>query len=343
MKTTLLLFTVFFSSLLSAQIVNIPDPEFKYILVNYESYFSITIDINEDDEIQYSEAAAFTGTLQVGDPGWVFNGNIQDLTGIEAFVNITELICLNNHLTVLDLSQNSALVKVNCAHNELISLNVSQCTALEELTCSYNQLTALGVSQNSVLEYLVCGDNEITSLNVTQNTNLKILYCNTNQLSTLNLSQNMNLEEFSGFNNQLNNLDIKNGNNTNITFFSVVNNPNLICIFVDEASFSANNAYWFKDSTATYVETQQDCADLSTQDFPFQNIEIYPNPVKTSLYVEGPNSYNSMIFNIRGKQLLKTTLLNTHQINLSSLKPGIYFLRLTNDRNQSITKKIIKL
>ncbi len=342
MKTTLLFLFCLATTCLNAQIVNIPDPEFKYILVNYFSYTSIAIDTNEDGEIQYSEAAAFTGTLNVGDP-WLFNGQIQDLTGIEAFVNITELICMPNQLTSLDLSQNTALVKLDCAHNQLVSLNISQCTALEELTCSYNQLTALDLSQNIALQYFNCGQNQLTSLNVSQNQNLEILYCYKNQLTILDITQNINLKEFSGFDNIFNLFDIRNGNNTTITLFTTFDNPDLTCVFVDDANYSENNPNWARDPNSTYVESQQQCDDLDTEDFAFQNLNIYPNPVKTSLYVEGPNSYNSMIFNIQGKQLLQTKLRNIHQINLSSLKPGIYFLRLTNDKNQSITKKIIKL
>src|SRR5690606_716740 len=115
MKTTFLLLFVFFFCSATAQIVNIPDPIFKQRIIDNG------VDTNFDGEIQYSEAEAVTGALDV-------NGqfdDIFDLTGIEAFVNITELYCQLNALTTLDLSQNTVLVHLECWENPLTSLNVT--------------------------------------------------------------------------------------------------------------------------------------------------------------------------------------------------------------------------
>jgi len=72
----------------NAQIVNIPDQNFKnYLLAN------AAINTNGDSEIQLSEAQAFTGEIICNNKG------IADLTGIEAFVNLTTLHCYNNSLT----------------------------------------------------------------------------------------------------------------------------------------------------------------------------------------------------------------------------------------------------
>src|SRR5687767_13996548 len=81
-----------------AQTVNIPDANFKAALVANGA-----INTNGDSEIQVSEASAFTGTMRVS------NKNINDLTGIEAFTNLTALWCDNNNLTSLDISANTAL------------------------------------------------------------------------------------------------------------------------------------------------------------------------------------------------------------------------------------------
>ena len=344
MKTTLLLLFCLATTCLNAQIVNIPDSDFKYILVNYESFFDYTIDTNFDDEIQYSEAAAMTGTLIVGDP-WVFNGNIQDLTGIEAFANITGLICMPNQLTTLDLSQNTALKVLNCAHNQLVSLNISQCNALEELKCSHNQLTALDVSQNILLEYLDCGDNQLTALDVTQNTNLNILYCNSNQLATLNLTQNINLEEFSGFNNSFNMFDVRNGNNTVITLFTTFDNPDLSCIFVDNANYSETNPNWARDPNSTYVETQEACDNLAgIFETKTPKITLYPNPAENILYIDNRTAYSIdhiEVTDITGKKVFSSNGKN--KINLSYFSKGIYFIELYDHSTKILTKKIIKL
>ncbi|MCH7534753.1 MAG: T9SS C-terminal target domain-containing protein, partial [Bacteroidetes bacterium] len=96
MKKIILLFLLL-PVFASAQIVNIPDANFKAYLVGNSS-----INTNGDGEIQVSEAAAYTDTINV------FKLDISDLMGIEAFIGLTGLNCSWNALTSLDLSNNTA-------------------------------------------------------------------------------------------------------------------------------------------------------------------------------------------------------------------------------------------
>ncbi|HOZ30820.1 MAG TPA: hypothetical protein PLL66_07870, partial [Bacteroidales bacterium] len=66
--------TILFAILSNAQIVNIPDANFKAALVG-----NLSINTNGDNEIQVSEASAYAGVISVEDM------EISDLTGIEAF------------------------------------------------------------------------------------------------------------------------------------------------------------------------------------------------------------------------------------------------------------------
>ena len=169
--------------------------------------------------------------------------NIADLTGIEAFTDLSYLYCgynqltsLNvsgatalsylychyNHLTSLDVSQNTALTELYCAYNQLTSLNVNGATALTHLWCEYNQLTSLNVNGATALTTLYCHQNQLTSLDVSQNTALSYLYCHYNHLTSLDLSQNTALTWLLCYNNQLTSLDVRvamNGNNTNLNVF----------------------------------------------------------------------------------------------------------------------------
>lgn len=143
MKTllqTLLLFCII--NVANAQIVNIPDPHFKDALLNHDLFGGDPIDTNQDGEIQVSEAEAIS-VLIVGDP--FIQGQIQDMTGIEAFVNITELHCYRNQISSLDLSENIVLTYLDCQENQLSSLNLSENIALEYLDCSDNLLVSLDV------------------------------------------------------------------------------------------------------------------------------------------------------------------------------------------------------
>ncbi len=71
---------LFFGQSLSAQVVTIPDAAFKSYLVT-----DFAINTNKDIEIQVSEAAAFTGSIQVS------GKNIKSLVGIESFIKLTTL------------------------------------------------------------------------------------------------------------------------------------------------------------------------------------------------------------------------------------------------------------
>ena len=162
-------------------------------------------------------------------------GNISDLTGIELFPNLENLYCESNQLTSLDLSQNTALTKLDCALNPLTSLDVSNNHALTFLNCNYNQLTNLDLSKNTALTILGCFGNKLTSLDVSKNTALTSLYCDSNQLTGLDLSKNTALTSLSCDSNQLTGLDLSgNANLTRLicrsnllTSLDVSNNPAL--------------------------------------------------------------------------------------------------------------------
>ena len=299
MKTITLLILFFTISTISAQIVNIPDPIFKARLIMEG------VDTNNDEEIQVSEAEAVTGMLDVSIH---FPEPIYDLTGIEAFINITGLDVSLNQLTTLDLSNNPALIELRC-HN-----------------------------------------NNLTYLNVENSPNIEIINCSQNKLIFLDLKNYVNLEVVHLSYNQLSDLDIRNGYNTNITSFTSSNNPNLICIFVDDAEYSENSPVWFKDPASTYVETQQECDELGIEDISFNKIAIYPNPVGDFLYlsVEGyaVKEIQMELFDISGKMITVELDFSVMDgiigVDLSSLSQGVYVLKFYNQQNHILTEKLIK-
>ena len=134
--------------------------------------------------------------------------NIRSLKGIEFFPNLTELYCVGNQLTELDMSQNKELQTLDCVVNQLTELDVSQNKKLKKLQCSANQLTELDVRSNTALERLSCKENQLTELDVSNNTALMKLYCGKNQLTELDLSQNSKLKDLDCGNNQLTSLNV---------------------------------------------------------------------------------------------------------------------------------------
>ena len=217
MKTNRLLFTaiasIAFITGAQAQIVNIPDANFKAALVGNAS-----INTNMDAEIQVSEAAAYTGAINVSQL------NITDLTGIEEFVALDYLDCSRNYISGLDVSANIALTYLDCSGNYLPgssgfngynndyvyyldTLDVSANIAITILKCNNNGLLSLNTTGLTALTYIDCSFNSrlyfapmwaapvlyhssSPLLNFSSNTALTYLNCSSNALSSLDVSEN---------------------------------------------------------------------------------------------------------------------------------------------------------
>lgn len=99
------------------------------------------------------------------------------------------------------------------------------------------------------------------------------------------------------------------------------------------------------DSSTVYCE-EKILANLNEQDkIVDQNIKIYPNPFHDVLSIEfenTPNYFVTTVIDILGRELNRTHLIENHQINLTDLKPGIYFLRIIVDKVVVLSKKIVK-
>lgn len=160
MKKTLLLFSFLIATAwcsIHAQI-NIPDANFKAYLVGDPA-----INTNSDNEISVAEAQDFTGELLI-------NGlSISDLTGIEAFVNITRLDCYSNNLTALDVSNNLALTRLHCASNQIETLDISANTLITDIQCHNNSVLYelnLANGNNSNINWMKAYGNSLSCIQI---------------------------------------------------------------------------------------------------------------------------------------------------------------------------------
>ena len=186
-------------------LVNIPDANFKnYLLANTD------INTNEDNEIQCAEAENYSGNIACPNLG------IQDMTGLEAFINIATLDCNSNQLTSLNVSKNTNLFTIICHNNKINTLNLENNPGLTGLNCAQNLINALDLSHNPELVGLDARFNRLTSLDVSKNSALTVIGCSSNQLNYLNLA---------------------NGNNQSMTLVFAENNPDLDCIQVDNPDY----------------------------------------------------------------------------------------------------------
>lgn len=218
----LLIFQGLAQSELHAQIVAIPDANFKAKLI------ALGVDTNGDNQIQQSEALAVT-SLDIS------NSNISSVTGVEAFTNLNTLKCIVNQITSLDVSNHPNLTYLDCSHNPLGSLDVSNHPNLTDLLCSYNQLTSLNVSNTPSLSFVECITNLLTNLDMSNCTNLHFLHCSDNQLISLDVSNDTSLTYLDLTVNQVSNLDVSTNKhlhdlhlgNNQVSSLDVSNNPNL--------------------------------------------------------------------------------------------------------------------
>lgn len=182
----------------------------------------------------------------------IYDKGISDLTGIEDFVSLEQLICSVNSIAELDLSNNTDLFLLACNNNNLTNLDLTANVNLETLNCSYNELVNLNVEGLSLLATVYCDYNNLGILDFSTNTALVRLNCSNNNLRILN---------------------VHNGNNAILLYFSSWGNPELSCIEVDDANAANTDqepyVYWAQGSTAVYSE---DCV-IATTYVPDDNFE----------------------------------------------------------------------
>ncbi|MDH7911267.1 T9SS type A sorting domain-containing protein [Winogradskyella sp. SYSU M77433] len=79
---------------------------------------------------------------------------------------------------------------------------------------------------------------------------------------------------------------------------------------------------------------------LSVTDQNNLSLNIYPNPVKNNLYIEGVNVYDISMYNILGERI--DVEFKEGKVDVSSLDSGMYLLKVSNDLGQSKTFKVLK-
>ena len=133
---------------------------------------------------------------------------IDNLEGLEYFVNLEELRLARLGVQFLDVSKFAQLKVLDCSENELTELDVTQNDNLEVLNCNSNNLSKLDLSKNVALTDLHCCENSLGTLDLTNNENLLVLDCFNAGLSELNLKNNTKLLSIYCGLNQLKELDV---------------------------------------------------------------------------------------------------------------------------------------
>lgn len=199
------------------------------------TYVTDFCDSNKDNQL----SAAEIDTVQCIDLLEANITKVTDLTGIEHFTNLHELIACNNPVTTLDLSGMtklekldvagcsklqslkltgcSALTQLDASSCALTTLDLTGCTAVKTIACSYNALTTLDVPAAENLTTLECSANRLTKLDVSGHKALKVLTCSLNSLTALDLTGCTALESLDCSDNALAALDLSGCTTLNAT------------------------------------------------------------------------------------------------------------------------------
>lgn len=285
MKKLLLILGFCVFQITNAQIITIPDANFKTILTttpNHGYFYAtnlagvgIKVDSNSNNQISVQEAAN-VASLQIYNDTPVAN-----LSGLEFFTNLKYLSVISSTLT---------------------SFNFPTLVNLESLTINYyfyggpiefqtSTLNVLNLDGNVNLKalYAVAGKSSI--LNLTNNVNLEDLYLSAGNVSNLNLSSNLNLKT----------LSLSTGNITNLTL--APNNANL-----KDINLTVQNSN-FNISTGSIYVKNLNCNFIANSSI---NLNVFPKLFQ--LYCIG-----SGLTNLNTRNNLMLASVNIDGANLTSL------------------------
>ena len=248
----------------------------------------------------------------------VSNKAIADLTGIEDFLALTQLICRDNLLTSLDVSNNTALTNIDCSKNDITSLDLSTNISLTDIDCNQNyNLTSLNISQNNQVTDLDCYYNNLTTLDVSHMSNLNWFSIHNNpSLTNVNVTGLLNLTKFWCHSGDLSTIDIT--TNTALEIFSCGDNPLGI---INLTQNTALKQLWAYKNGLTSLDLSQ-------------------NPLLETLECNN-NSGLSLLDFSNNLQLQKLNCQNTDITNLDLSTQNI-FIELFGGNNPELTSLNIK-
>ena len=122
--------------------------------------------------------------------------------------------------------------------------------------------------------------------------------------------------------------------NTTLRRKSTVSSPN--------TTFDETNE-WDSYPVDTVDNIGSHTVTLSTNEFLWEGLSIYPNPTTLDyVYIKNDSEVQIEVFTILGKKVLSETISSTNdKLDISSLSDGMYLLRISDQQNTT-TRKIIK-
>lgn len=369
------------SNTIYAQIITIPDVNFKNALVNDsvvdtdgDGAGDSDADTNNNGEIEVSEAQAIIG-LEIP------NKNIESFEGIEHFTSLENFVGFSNPIGTIDLSENALLTEVNLVSCQLTAIDLSNNSMLEYVYVSENELNSLDVTNNPDLLWLECQSNNIRNINLSQNVKLERLHCNDNELQLLNLSINEGLQHIFAYNNQLvfvginapesltelrleNNLITNLDLSTHVALTNLwVHNNALVALNIQNGNNILLESF-LADSNPSLACIQVDDVEFANQQTNWfkddtaqynedcslglnnasiiSSIILYPNPTKDILNMVTENIPVKLVKIYTMQGQLVTTSKTTNNLDVSGLNQGVYIIEVLLETNDFTIKQFVK-
>jgi hypothetical protein len=323
MKKITMFCLVLFVGITYSQITLIPDPEFEIYLLN--------IGVDTDGSLN---GQVFTSDIE-DEIDLLFPWGapeITDLTGIEDFTSIEILDLRSINITELNISNNLILNKLTITDVSLESLDISNNSLLETLFITLNSGGLF--------------TSPISNLDLSNNVLLRSFDISGVNISEIDFSQNINLSTLEIFRSEeLTSINLKNGNNINLNWVRIENNTVLECVQVDDptaviAGVDPPYDNWIIENDPIITD---DCQLGVSDNILANNINIYPNPVSTTLTIDNNSKVQIKtikIYDVLGRLVLQEKDRFT-RIDVSQLTSGLLFVQLETEQGV-LTKKVIK-
>jgi hypothetical protein len=96
--------------------------------------------------------------------------------------------------------------------------------------------------------------------------------------------------------------------------------------------------------SALAQDGKQSLLAAKNQELQFDNLNVYPNPVGNGhVYITSKTTApkDIEIFDVLGKRVMQLTI-STKELNVSSLSPGVYIIKIKEGEQRATRKLIIK-
>lgn len=320
-KTYYLLF--FFTTIIQSQIINFPDANLKARLLAAdtnnsiaqifvdEAYSNVKIDLNNNSEIEVSEALVIL-SLDINSEG--MPEKIANLSGLEFFLNLRVLNCNFNEITNLDLTFFSNIYDVSCTHNLITGISFPELEFLNTLFCSYNLISEIDFTAVGFFETLYIDHNQLTNFN------------GASQL-------------FAGLDCSYNNLTSVDFTNAYVSGLQIHNNPAL-------ETFLGHGMY-LDHYLALYDMPNLQTIDISSSELVYlflENLSMLQN-----INVEGAtvlffSATNTPLAHVDFPEIsvLKEVVINNTQIDVADFSQAIYIEKVDIKNNPNLTRINLK-